>query len=485
MWQDPFELPVNNDEGGDRDDVDPPSFDDGIQSETNEEEMEQVQDASDGSIEYSAAASRPVIHPAMINALSNKVGQGGAASSGINGFDASSSEGSSVMTTNPEQGGGSGLLDNSVPNLLLASPIQGENEAVLEEQQAQELVSGEKVEESAEGYIDATEEGTDINVPESMTAEFESIPAPSQQSSENESNVPDELNEPGGYEEEDKLLEGPVTGKGKEASSEEYEGDERVPPDGNLDEVLHSGPVESIGKEEQSADEGVLQDKFESNFTRESVIDLQIEATEELLPPEVHEEAEEDTQQLENEEEQVDFEHTTSEHESQGNDGDDPGDFKGFDEDFSSGHIDISQHESPPDATESQDTSNLQDNNGDYSGDGFIYHILQPKHGRSSSDSIPIIAVASLLGILLCFCCIRYKLRRYGRYIKPNKGKYSAIGSEDFFNGTFSDDISFNGKDSDDDMSFGSDDGDGIRIELGGVHELDANGGLTLEEING
>jgi hypothetical protein len=34
-------------------------------------------------------------------------------------------------------------------------------------------------------------------------------------------------------------------------------------------------------------------------------------------------------------------------------------------------------------------------------------------------------------------------------------------------------------------MSFGSDDSDVVKIELGGIHEMDANGGLTLEEING
>jgi hypothetical protein len=169
------------------------------------------------------------------------------------------------------------------------------------------------------------------------------------------------------------------------------------------------------------------------------------------------------------------------------NNDDGPGNFQGFDEDFSSGHIDVSNLDQPPDTAESNVSvnSNSPDDNN-YTGDGFTYHILQPKSRGHESSTIPVAAIVALLAFLVCFCCIRYKRRR-SRYLKTSRGKYSAIGSDDFFNGTFSDDISFNGKDSDDEMSYGSDDGncDGVKIELGNIHEMEVNGGLTLEEING
>ena len=117
---------------------------------------------------------------------------------------------------------------------------------------------------------------------------------------------------------------------------------------------------------------------------------------------------------------------------------------------------------------------------------GFNYHIFRPKSTGNGSLAISSVAVVAAMILLVCCCCIGYRRRR-SRYSKPSRGRYSAIGSEDFFNGTFSDDISFNGKDSDEEMSYGSDDdhGDGIKIELGSMHEVESNGGLTLEEING
>ena len=172
------------------------------------------------------------------------------------------------------------------------------------------------------------------------------------------------------------------------------------------------------------------------------------------------------------------------------NDEDSPGNLKGLDEEFSSEHIGTSNPEQHSDFAESREISNptAKEGNIDYSGDGASYHVLQPKgktHKSSSTSATVGVAVISLfIGFLVCCCYIRYRRRRS----KPSRGKYSAIGSEDFFNGTFSDDISFNGKDSDDEMSYGSDDDyndNGVNIELGGMHEMEANGGLTLEEING
>jgi hypothetical protein len=83
---------------------------------------------------------------------------------------------------------------------------------------------------------------------------------------------------------------------------------------------------------------------------------------------------------------------------------------------------------------------------------------------------------------------------RYRRNNQTNRGKYSVLhGSDDFFNGTFSDDVSIREKDSDeefdDEHSYDSDDdiqGKGrTRLEMSGIHEMDANGGLTLDECNG
>jgi hypothetical protein len=157
-----------------------------------------------------------------------------------------------------------------------------------------------------------------------------------------------------------------------------------------------------------------------------------------------------------------------------------PGNSASFD-DISSEHIGQSTLDQQPDVAENEEDSNTT------TGNGFTYHILQPKVKGRGVSGIPIAAVVGLLGFLICVCCIRRLRRSRSRYSKPSRGKYSAIGSEDFFNGTFSDDISFNGKDSDDEMSYGSDDdyGDGVKIELSSIHEMEANGGLTLEEING
>eukprot|EP00956_Cyclotella_meneghiniana_P031889 scaffold85449_cov65-Cyclotella_meneghiniana.AAC.10 len=169
---------------------------------------------------------------------------------------------------------------------------------------------------------------------------------------------------------------------------------------------------------------------------------------------------------------------------------DSPGNFKDFDEDFSAEHIAVSNLDRPTDFAEGREIANpvAKEGNKDYSGDVTSYHVLQPKgktyKSSSTSATVGVAMLSFFIGFLVCCCYIRYRRRRS----KPSRGKYSAIGSEDFFNGTFSDDISFNGKDSDDEMSYGSDDdynGNGVNIELGGMHEMEANEGLTLEEING
>ena len=140
------------------------------------------------------------------------------------------------------------------------------------------------------------------------------------------------------------------------------------------------------------------------------------------------------------------------------------------------------------------------------------FKVLHPKGSKGGNDhddgskgniSHPITTTILLLSfLLLCLCYRRIKKgkksRQYGHYPTriPNRGKYAQLGSDDYFNGTFSDDISFGRKDSDneDDYDFDMDsydsdddagDGGGVALEMGGIHELDANGGLTLDEVNG
>jgi hypothetical protein len=154
---------------------------------------------------------------------------------------------------------------------------------------------------------------------------------------------------------------------------------------------------------------------------------------------------------------------------------------------------------------EAHDISEAQNQN-DYQGDGFgtspKYQLLRGKGnkgggGSGIGTSKPSInsggtMIAGLIVLLtICLCYLRYRRRKNA--LKPRYGNYAALGKHDFFNGTFSDDISY-GKNSDGDdisiESWGSDyDNDDGRhhtnLEMGDLHELDANGGLTLEEVNG
>ena len=127
------------------------------------------------------------------------------------------------------------------------------------------------------------------------------------------------------------------------------------------------------------------------------------------------------------------------------------------------------------------------------------YHVLHPNKGggleRTSSTVQPhtlgaAVSLSLVAFFLLCACCIM----KYRRNNQPHRGKYSVLhGSDDFFNGTFSDDVSIREKDSDeefdDEYSYDSDDDiqgkGGTRLEMGMIHEADANGGLTLDECNG
>eukprot|EP00984_Skeletonema_dohrnii_P009037 scaffold3393_cov200-Skeletonema_dohrnii-CCMP3373.AAC.1 len=158
----------------------------------------------------------------------------------------------------------------------------------------------------------------------------------------------------------------------------------------------------------------------------------------------------------------------------------------------------MAQAEQPSSSSiEAHDLSEAQGKD-DYEGDGFgvmKYKLLRGKGegGKSSANPFTTLGSGALVAAFLlllscCLCCLRYRRRRYAQSKRPSRGNYAALGRHDFFNGTFSDDVSY-GKDSDDDISiesYGSDDGGHqTNLEMGGFHEFDANGGLTLEEING
>lgn len=164
--------------------------------------------------------------------------------------------------------------------------------------------------------------------------------------------------------------------------------------------------------------------------------------------------------------------------------------WEGFDEDFTSPSIEDEEMHS----IHSHDISELKGVQ-DYEVDGFRFHVLHPKKdkGNVQLHSIRSAAAVLLAAFALCFCCLRCRRGRgHHNALHGSRGKYAALGSDDFFNGTFSDDISYRGKDSDEEedddsmKSFDSDEeGGGIKLELGGMQELDANGGLTLDECNG
>ncbi|KAL9181971.1 hypothetical protein ACHAXT_012314 [Thalassiosira profunda] len=174
--------------------------------------------------------------------------------------------------------------------------------------------------------------------------------------------------------------------------------------------------------------------------------------------------------------------------EGQGGELEEKSDWKGFHEDKQK--INIPESNDRDHHAKAHDISEATGNQG-YEGDGFRFHVLRPKgQGSGKSASLGVAGIL-LAAFLVCYCYCRQ--RRRSKTHASHRGKYSALhGNDDFFDGTFSDDISFGGKSSDDEGSFGSygsdeeyGNGAGATLEMGGIHESDANGGLTLREING
>lgn len=197
--------------------------------------------------------------------------------------------------------------------------------------------------------------------------------------------------------------------------------------------------------------------------------------------------ADESYDEPEGEKEKVDI--ATTEEEDGGEEGQVDGEenWEGFHLDTKDKKIDLAGIDHHKNG-ESHNASELMNVN-DYEGDGMGYKVLQPKirGGKGGGGHPATVALILIPLVLLCACCMIYRRKRKRL---PPKGRYSAIGSDDFFNGTFSDDLSYGGKSSDDggdwnpNDSFDSDDeSNGVSLEMGGIHE--SNGGLSLDEING
>eukprot|EP00574_Skeletonema_japonicum_P000574 CAMPEP_0201739740 /NCGR_PEP_ID=MMETSP0593-20130828/45943_1 /ASSEMBLY_ACC=CAM_ASM_000672 /TAXON_ID=267983 /ORGANISM="Skeletonema japonicum, Strain CCMP2506" /LENGTH=723 /DNA_ID=CAMNT_0048234033 /DNA_START=186 /DNA_END=2357 /DNA_ORIENTATION=+ len=271
--------------------------------------------------------------------------------------------------------------------------------------------------------------------------------------------------------------------------------DEGQPEDGTDEEVAE---VEEVANEEEeggeTSDESIerqadseLEDKVPDNEgqpedgTDEKVAEVEEVANEEEEGGETSDESNNKSSSTEGQGIQID---ETNEKTN----------WEGFDEDMPH-QIVKGEPEQPSSPVEAHDLSEAQGKD-DYEGDGFgtmKYKLLRGKGegGKSSANPFTTLGSGALMAVILLVvsCCYRrYRRRRYAQSKRPNRGNYAALGRDEFFNGTFSDDVSY-GKDSDDDgsiESYGSDDeGHKTNLEMGGFHELDANGGLTLEEING
>mmetsp|Transcript_23409 Transcript_23409/g.34736 ORF Transcript_23409/g.34736 Transcript_23409/m.34736 type:complete len:678 (+) Transcript_23409:198-2231(+) len=279
----------------------------------------------------------------------------------------------------------------------------------------------------------------------------------------------------------------------------------------NLDAVEEVGEIDverqADGEleDEVPENEGQSEDGIDESEEDEEVAEEEEEvANEEEEEEEVAKEEEEEEEVTNEEEEEEDASdesnNKSSSTEGQGvqiDEANEKTNWEGFDEDMS--HQDVKNEPEQPSSSsiEAHDLSEAQGKD-DYEGDGFgvmKYKLLRGKGegGKSSANPFTTIGSGALVAAFLlllscCLCCLRYRRRRYAQSKRPSRGNYAALGRHDFFNGTFSDDVSY-GKDSDDDISiesYGSDDGGHqTNLEMGGFHEFDANGGLTLEEING
>jgi len=343
--------------------------------------------------------------------------------------------------------------------------VQEDGDEGEKEDEPTEEETQEEMEEEDDAKINISIEGGEDNDDEDEELEQEEDAA---ENGSNKENADDEGAEPRVEEESALELEENAEGNDKEAEEEEEEN--------------------TVDKEANA----------EIEDEEESEAELEEDAEENIQEAELEEELEDAKENGADEEEQeVDINSSTEGQGTEINESTTKKNWEGFDEDMTSPKIDIAEQK-----TEEYDIGHVSDNSHNvsewidaqgYEGDGFRFHIFHSKgKGKPTmmqSHPIGTGAVALLASFLLCYCCERWRKRR-SIHSTPHRGKYSSLGSDDF-NGTFSDDISFHDKNSDDEMSMGEyydsdeENGAGINMELGGFHEVDANGGLTLDECNG
>lgn len=385
---------------------------------------------------------------------------------------------------------------DTLEKLLLTSPIIGEEEAVEEEE---EIKADEEVLEDEEELLEEDEASTE---------DFEASSVAMIKSAQEEEEVV-AMPPPFGKKDEVAL---PMIGGGitQPPASKEFQPvdlastfKESEPHYGSKEEdepyVRWPESNEEVGEDTKSglSDDGDgapphLSDDGEGPPPQE----IELENKDENELPKVDEETvieqEEDNgyDEPEGEKENVDI--ATTEEEVEEEEGQVTGDeenWEGFHLDTKDKKIDLATVDHHKNG-ESHNASELQNVN-DYEGDGMGYKVLPPKirGGKGGGGHPATVALILIPLVLLCACCMLYRRKRKRL---PPKGRYSAIGSDDFFNGTFSDDLSYGGKSSDDggdwnpNDSFDSDDeSNGVSLEMGGIHETDANGGLSLDEVNG
>ena len=377
---------------------------------------------------------------------------------------------------------------DTLEKLLLTSPIIGEEKYVEEEE---EMKADEEVLEDEEELLEEDE---------ATTEDFEANSVAMIKSAQQEEEDIVAMPPPFGKKEEVAL---PKIGGITQPAPKEFQPvdlastfKESEPHYGESEEDEEDGPYvrwpESKGEGGEDTKSG-LSDDGEGPPPQE----IEVENNDENELPKVDEETvieqednDETYEEPEGEKEKVDI--ATSEEEDGGEEGQVEGDeenWEGFHLDTKDKKIDLAGIDHHKNG-ESHNASELQNVN-DYEGDGMGYKVLQPKirGGKGGGGHPATIALILIPLVLVCACCMMYRRKRKRL---PPKGRYSAIGSDDFFNGTFSDDLSYGGKSSDDggdwnpNDSFDSDDeSNGVSLEMGGIHEMEGDGGLSLDEVNG
>ena len=402
------------------------------------------------------------------------------------------------------------VLDKSTMNqdtlnkLLLTSPILGEDQAIEEEMEAGEGEELEPTTEEVESAVVAMQQEQYNNIEDGERLEEEED---GDQDNELEEDEHEDAQPPPLSKEEIEELNKEEMEVDPEIEEMEDLSTEEVP----LPKIKGQIYEPPLSEEEEEGDK-INEEELEINAEIEEMEKELVEEMGKEMEEEEEEEGEDRDEDNTNNGEESDQEFQEDATPTKEKGEEEGEDWKGFHvgKDTSPAkNIDIDQLDNNnPNPTESQSghsISELQNSHNDYQGDGYNdkFKVLHPKgddDGSGSNGGTHNASAAMVLlpiSFFLCLCCIWYKRRRrnpFGSYGKHPRGRYSALGSDDW-KGTFSDDISFGGKSSDNedndwDDDYDSDEENGhtngtVKLEMGEIHEMDANGGLSLEEVNG